>query len=67
MYPILVENQNELINKYFIKGIEIGSHFNKSIKWALQYGYQINDCENTEKIVNQIVTFPTYYKLNVKQ
>lgn len=62
MLPALTANRNEVIDFFHNKGVELGTHFSKSIQWATQFGYIKNDCKNAEKISNQIVVFPTYYK-----
>ena len=62
MFPTLSYNRIEIINHFEEKGVELGTHFSKSIQWASQFGYEIGDCLNAEKISEQIVVFPTYYK-----
>ncbi|HAF30859.1 MAG TPA: hypothetical protein DCG75_17605 [Bacteroidales bacterium] len=61
MFPILVKNRDKFIQQHFNNGVEIGTHFSNSIRWAKIFGYQNTNCKNTEKIVNQIITIPTYY------
>lgn len=63
MVPTLVSNRDQFIKAHYKKGVEIGSHFNQSIKWASQFGYFKGDCKNTEKIIRKAVTIPTYYRL----
>jgi len=64
MVPALVNNRNELIVLFRQKGIEIGMHFSNSINWAVNFGYQIGDCPNSESIANRILTFPCHYNLS---
>lgn len=62
MIPLQSSDKNSIIKKYYNNGFEIGSHFNQSIKWAFQFGYTKADCKNTEKIIEKVVTIPTYFK-----
>lgn len=61
MFPVLVDNREELIQNYQEKGIEIGPHFSNSIIWATVFGYQLGDCPNAEKICDKILVLPTYF------
>lgn len=63
MIPILVESPTEMIRIFDEFGVEIGSHFSKSIVWASSFGYIIGTCPNTEKIVQQLIVVPCHYKL----
>jgi len=63
MLPILIKNRSVLIDNMHKAGIEIGSHFSKSIFWAEQFGYFRGDCPNAEQISELIVTFPCHYNL----
>ncbi len=64
MFPVLVDNREKLIQKYLGKGVEIGSHFSKSINWAEEFGYQSGDCPNAELVCEEILAFPTYYSIS---
>ena len=65
MLPILVdENPQDFINKYSMRGDEIGTHFSESIEWARHFGYKNQECPETERIVKQIVVLPTYISAN---
>jgi dTDP-4-amino-4,6-dideoxygalactose transaminase len=62
MLPLIVEkNRNKIIHEFYKMNQEIGAHFHKSILWAKSFGYQEGECKNAEKIVRQVLTFPTYY------
>ena len=62
MLPVLVGNRDELIQNYQKKGFEIGPHFSESIVWATKFGYKPRDCLNAEKMCEEILVLPTYYK-----
>ena len=64
MFPVMVDNREELIAKYLERGIELGAHFSKSIIWATEFGYVSGECPNAEKVCKQILTLPTYYKVS---
>lgn len=66
MIPLRVKNAKTLIEKAIKNDIEFGQHFSKSILWAEKYGYQKGDCKNTEKLIDETVTIPCYYRLTQK-
>ena len=66
MFPVLVDNREELIAKYLERGIELGAHFSKSIIWATEFGYVSGDCPNAEKVCRRILVLPTYYDASAK-
>jgi dTDP-4-amino-4,6-dideoxygalactose transaminase len=63
MLPVLVKDREEKIQTYRGKGIELGTHFSKSIVWAIDFGYNPGDCPNAEKLCKKIMTLPTYYNV----
>ena len=64
MLPVLVDNREKLIRHYSRNGIELGAHFSKSIVWATEFGYNLGDCPNAEKICEEILVFPTFYDIS---
>lgn len=65
MLPVITNKKQHLIESFNKMGIEIGSHFEKSIEWAKEYGYQTNDCRNAESIIHNLVILPTYMSLKL--
>jgi len=65
MLPVITNKKHHLIESFNKMGIEIGSHFEKSIEWAKEYGYENNDCINAESIIHKLVLFPTYKSLKL--
>lgn len=65
MFPVLVDNREELVAKYLEQGIELGAHFSKSIVWATEFGYVSGNCLNAEKVCNKIMVMPTYYNIRL--
>lgn len=63
MLPVLVKDRDERIQAYQKKGIELGAHFSKSIVWATEFGYTPEDCPNAEKVCDEVLVLPTYYKV----
>lgn len=64
MLPILVKDREEQIQKYRGKGIELGAHFSKSVAWAVEFGYNLGDCPNAEKVCEEVLVLPTYYDVS---
>ena len=61
MIPFVTSEQKRMIKFCHKKGMEIGSHFAKSIEWAKPHGYKTGDCPNMEALLNNFVTIPCYY------
>lgn len=66
MLPVITNKKQHLIKAFNKIGVEIGSHFEKSIEWAKEYGYQTNDCRNAETKIPSLVLFPTYISVKFK-
>jgi len=61
IFPFLLENRNDIFNKFLANQIEPGKHFHKSILWASEFGYKNGDCPNTERLIEKTLTVPTHY------
>ncbi len=66
LFPLRSKKRDDVVAALLKKGIESGKHFHQSLTWAGEYGYQPGDCPNTEKIVSEIFTVPSNYKLKEK-
>ena len=66
MLPVITTDKNKLIGSFFKTGLEIGPHFLKSLDWAEKLGYKKNDCCNAERLISQLVIFPTYKSIKYK-
>ena len=66
MLPITTNDKNKLVNSFFKKGLEIGTHFSKSLDWAVELGYKKNDCKNAERLIPDLVLLPTYKSIKIK-
>lgn len=64
MLPIWCENKSEFIAEMESKGIEVATHFDKSLIWAEQFGYKIGSCSNTENLLKHLVQLPCHYNIN---
>jgi perosamine synthetase len=64
MLPVFTNDKKKLINIFFNMGLEIGTHFYKSLEWAGELGYVKNDCKRAERIIKQLVLLPTYTSFN---
>ena len=66
IFPLLVDNRDVFISHFIQHGIEVGSHFSKSIDWALCFGYTMGKCPKVEQMVTKIVVIPCHYNLKKK-
>lgn len=66
MLPILYHNRDKLIRNFKTNGVELGTHFSKSIVWAQNFNYKLGDCKKAEYIAKNIVTIPTHYNMKEK-
>lgn len=67
MLPAFVKNPEKFIEFAERNGIEVGQHFVQSRKIITSFGYIVGDCENYERIVNELITFPTHYNYPEKK
>jgi len=66
-FILLEEERDELFDFLFEKGIECGKHFDRSLEWAKQFGYQEGDCLNFEKLYSKVLAVPCHYSLSPSQ
>lgn len=66
MLPFFSNKRIEFEKKYIRNGVEITSHFSKSIEWATNFGYKIGDCPNAERITDELLIIPVHYNLSDK-
>lgn len=60
---IIYTNDVEKYKKeYKEKGIESDTHFKYCIEWAKEFGYSDGSCPTAERLVNQLLMVPNYYK-----
>ncbi len=67
MLPAFVKNPSHLIHFAQKNGIEIGQHFVQSRKVIDTFGYVSGDCENYERVIQQLITIPTHYNYPEKK
>lgn len=67
IFPLRSINREDIVKVLYENGIESGKYFSKSIEWTLEYGYSIGDCPNCERIVKEIYTIPSYFKMTTKE
>lgn len=67
IFPLLINNRNNVFNNLLINGIEAGKHFSKSTAWAKEFGYQPDTCPNAEKLKNKILTVPVHAEVSELQ
>ena len=54
----------EQLSQYFTKnGVEVATHFVKTIEWAKQFGYTEGECPMAEKLTKELIMIPTYTKI----
>lgn len=61
VFPLLVNNREELFNKLLFNNIEAGKHFSNALKWGSSYGYKKGECQHAESVVDKIITIPIHY------
>ena len=67
MFPILIEDGSKLISAFLEKGVEVGSHFSRSIEWASYFGYIEGNCPVAEKVAKANVIIPCHYNLSANE
>jgi len=67
MLPVIMPERKKLLTFSADNGVEIGTHFAKSILWAQTFGYKMGDCKNAEFMAGNIITIPTHYNMRKKQ
>jgi len=66
MFPILIEERDDLFNRLVKNKIEAAKHWHKSLEWASNYGYIRGECPKCERLVDMILTLPTHYGVRKK-
>ena len=59
IFSLLVEDRDNFYNYLLNNRIEAGKHFERSIVWAKEFGYE-NTCPCAEVITNKILTIPLH-------
>jgi dTDP-4-amino-4,6-dideoxygalactose transaminase len=67
MLPILCADKANLIFMLKQKGIEAATHFEQSLYWAKEFGYNQGACPNYEKLLKKVIMLPCHYNLAEKQ
>lgn len=60
IFPLLMENRDELYIKLMKNNIQTGKHFHKCLDWASEFGYNKGNCPNVEKLVDRVLTVPIH-------
>lgn len=63
MAPFICRDKDALKYKLKRQNIESETHFSNCIVWAKEFGYNIGDCPNTERLLSKLLILPTYYEL----
>lgn len=56
------QSLQQLLARY---GIEISTHFAKSIDWAKQFGYEEGSCPMAERLTKELIMIPTYKEIRL--
>jgi len=59
IFSLLVEDRDKIYNHLLSKGVEVGKHFERSLVWARNFGYE-NSCPCAEAITRKILTIPLH-------
>lgn len=60
MLVVRSDDVSSLKEFFLSKGIETATHFSHCIDWAIEYGYELGSCPNSERLVNCLLMIPTY-------
>ena len=61
MLVLYCDNLGKVRQYYHRQGVEAETHFVNSIRWAEEFGYNLGQCPNAEKLVNHLLMVPTYF------
>lgn len=59
---VYTNNQDKTIDEYKNHGVEADVHFRNWTLWATHYGYSMGKCPVAERMLNEVVMVPNYYK-----
>lgn len=59
---VRTSDPDKTIAEYRAKGIEAETHFKHWPLWAAHYGYVAGSCPVAERLINELVMVPNYYK-----
>jgi len=59
---IHTDNPEQVILEYSAQGIETATHFKHWPEWAKCYGYVAGTCPVAERLTNELVMVPNYYR-----
>lgn len=59
---VYTQDQKGTIAEYKKQGVEVDVHFRNWPAWAACYGYKKGDCSVAERLLNEVVMAPNYYK-----
>ena len=64
-FMLIGRNDNPLaVKTFFAKhGVEVATHFAKTIEWAKEFGYSEGQCPMAEKLTKKLIMIPTYVDL----
>lgn len=66
-FMLIGRNDNlQEVKAFFAKhGVEVATHFAKTIEWAKEFGYTEGQCPMAEKLTKEIIMIPTYKKIDL--
>lgn len=64
-FMLIGRNDNpQAVKAFFAKhGVEVATHFAKTIEWAKEFGYTEGQCPMAEKLTKELLMIPTYVPL----
>jgi len=66
VFSLLLEERDKIYNYLISNGVEAGKHFERSLIWARDFGYE-NSCPCAETITNKILTIPLHKSVHKKE
>lgn len=66
-FMLIGRNDNpQEVKAFFAKhGVEVATHFAKTIEWAKEFGYTEGQCPMAEKLTKELIMIPTYKKIDL--
>lgn len=59
------KNPGKIVAMFAAHGVEVATHFAKSIEWAKEFGYTEGQCPMAERLTKELIMIPTYKEIKL--
>lgn len=59
------KNPEKIVAMFAAHGVEVATHFAKSIEWAKEFGYTEGQCPMAERLTKELIMIPTYKEIKL--